>query len=118
MDNEIWTPFPWLIRLLATLPKSNSLEEITLHIVHLNSGEYPYFPIDDFEPCILWEFFSSFLTERFPRLRKVKLLLQAELMPILRKIIDTEHPQAIELQERGLLKIEKWDPDGKISLNI
>jgi hypothetical protein len=39
-------------------------------------------------------------------------------MPILRKIVDAEHPQAIELQERGLLKIEDWDADGKFLSNI
>lgn len=116
-ENEIWTPFPWLRRLLATLPKLNSLEEITLHIVHVNSGEYQDLPIDHFQACILWGNFGSFLTKRFPHLRKVKLLLQAEVMPILRKVIDAEHPQAIELQKKGLLKIEDWDADGKISLN-
>lgn len=116
-DNELWTPFPWLRRLLATLPESNSLEEITLHIVHVKSGEDPDLPIDRFQACIPWGNFAPFLTKRFPHLGKIKLLLQAEVMPILRKIIDTEHPRAIELQEKGVLKIEDWDADGKMSLN-
>jgi hypothetical protein len=118
LEHEIWTPFLWLLRSLATLPKSNSLEQITLHIVHVNSGEHPYLPIEHVQACILWEYFGPFLTKRFPYLRTVKLLLQAEVMPILRKIVDAEHPQAIELQERGLLKIEDWDAEGTIPLNI
>ena len=114
LDDEIWTPFPWLFRLLETLPRTNSLEEITLHIRHMQSGDTGV-SVDRLKACVPWGTFGPFLTKRFPRLRRLKLLLQSESMSILKKTIDTEHPEAVELKERGLLKIEDWDANGKIS---
>jgi len=115
-SGEIWTPFTWLLRLLRTLPESNSLEELTLHIVLTNSAEHSYIPTDYLNARIPWRMFGPLLMTRFPHLRNVKLLLQAAVISILNKIVDREHPQAIELEKMGILKIEEWDDDSKINL--
>lgn len=114
-SGEIWTPFNWLLRLLGTLPQSNSLEEITLHIVLTNSAEHPSIPTDFLNARFPWGKLGPLLAKRFPHLRKVKLLLQAAVMSILNKIINREHPQAVELEILGILKIGEWDGDGKVA---
>jgi len=84
----------------------------------MRSDDFTCVSIDRLKACIPWGTFGPFLTKRFPRLRRLKLLLQSETMSILKKIIDTEHPEAIELKKRGLLKIEDWDANGNISSNV
>jgi hypothetical protein len=109
---DIETPFPWLLRVLKTFPISNSLEEIVIKFVHVNSDDYGSLPLG-FHGHFLWEKFEPLFTERFPRLRKVKLLLQAHYVPVLREIVDLGHALAVGLLKRGILEIKELDPSGE-----
>jgi len=109
---DIWTAFPWLFQVLKTVQKSNSIEEITIKVVHENSDEFGYLP-PGFRGHFPWTKFEPLFTERFPCLRKVKLLLQGHNMPVLRKITAIEHPLADHLLQRGILEVKPLDISGK-----
>jgi hypothetical protein len=113
-DNQpdIWTSFAWLLQVLKTAQNFNSIEEIVVKIVHLNSREYEFLP-DGFCGHFRWLIFGPLLAKRFPRLCKVKLLLQADYMPVLRRIIDVEHPFAVDLVKTGILEVKELEPCGK-----
>ena len=108
---DIWTTFPWLLQVFKTVQKSNSIEEIVIKIDHENSDEFGYLP-PGFRGHFPWDEFESLFTERCPGLRKVKLILQAHHMPVVRKIIDIGHPFVIDLLQQGILKFTELDPSG------
>jgi hypothetical protein len=109
---DIWTAFPWLLQVLKAVPILNPLEEIIIKVVHLNSDEFEYIPAG-FRDHFPWEKLETLFTEQFPRLRKVKLLLEAHHMPVLREIIDVGHALAVDLLQRGILEIKESDPTGE-----
>ena len=111
-EDDIWTPFPWLLRVLKTVQKSNSIEEIIIKIVHENSDKFRYLP-PGFHDHFSWQKFELLFTERFPCLCNVKLLLQAHHMPVLCEIIDVGHPLAVDLLQRGVLEIKELDIAGE-----
>jgi len=110
---DVSTAFWWLLDVLKTIPTSNPLEEIVIKIVDLNSGEYQCLP-PAFRGHFPWKNFEPLFTKQFPGLRKVKLLLQARhMMPILRGVVDLEHPLVIDLLQKGVLEIKELDTSGK-----
>jgi len=113
---DIWTAFPWLFHVFKTVQKSNSIEEITIKVVHENSDKFGYLP-PGFRGHFPWTKFEPLFTERFPCLRKVKLLLQAHNIPVLRKITAVGHPLADRLLQTGILEIKQLDISGDDSWN-
>jgi hypothetical protein len=111
-DPDIWTSFAWLLQVLKTAHDSNSIEEIVVKIIHLNSGEYKFLP-EGFCGYFPWMIFGPLLAKHFPRLCKVKLLLQADYMAVLRRLIDVEHPFAVDLVKAGVLEIKEVDAHGE-----
>ena len=113
-DNQpsIWTSFAWLLQVLKTAQNFNSIEEIVVMIIHLNSREYKFLP-EGFCGYFRWMIFGPLLAKHFPCLRKVRLLLQADYMPVLRRIIDVENPFAVDLVKTGVLEIKELDPYGE-----
>ncbi|KIM36058.1 hypothetical protein M413DRAFT_449384 [Hebeloma cylindrosporum] len=112
---DIWTPFPWLLKVLKTTHKVNSIEEIFIKVIHLNSDEHKFLP-RGFSGYFPWRKFKSLLAQKFPRLRKVKFFLQAQYMPVLRKILDVENRLAVDLVGTSVLEFievyaddEPWD---------
>jgi len=109
---NILTAFPWLFRFLKTLPISNSLEELDIQLVYIDSYDYESVPTG-FCGHFPWEKFESLFTEQFPHLRKLKLLLQTHQIPVLREIVDLGHAFAVGLLQRGILEIKELDPYGE-----
>ena len=111
-EHDIWTPFAWLQKVLKTAQNLNAIEEIVIKIVHSNSDAFKFLP-KAFNGYFRWTIFGPLLVQQFPRLCKLKLLLQADYMPVLRKILDLEHPLAVEFVKTGILKIEELDSKGE-----
>jgi len=111
-ENDIWTPFAWLQKVLKTAQNFNAIEEIVIKIVHSNSDEFKYIP-QTFNGYFRWTIFGPLLAQHFPHLRKLKLLLQADYIPVLREILDLEHPLAVEFVKTGVLEIKELDSEGE-----
>jgi hypothetical protein len=81
---DILATFPWLLRALKMFPISDSLEEIVIQLLHVNSDNHEHVPTG-FRGHFPQEKFEPLFTEQFPRLRKLnlKLVSQPHHIPVL-----------------------------------